>query len=98
MGVSRRQNDPCAKNDTGVEKNTNYILAVPKHNPIPKKKKKKRTNRAITAESQDIVAQGNSNPYNTALLLSRLQMVYHPPHLADVNARRRMLLQSRRIS
>jgi len=32
------------------------------------------------------------------LLLSRLQMVYHPPHLADVNARGRMLLQPRRVS
>ena len=40
-----------------------------------KRKRKKVTNRRTTAESQGIVAQGNSNPYNTAFSLSRLQMI-----------------------
>ncbi len=48
------------------------------------KKKKKKTNHSVTAESQGIVVQDNSNPYNTEHCLSRLQMIKHTPHLADV--------------
>ena len=53
---------------------------------IHEEKKKQIGNQ--TAESQGIVAQGNSNPYNTAAQLSRLQMIKPSPHLADVEATR----------
>ena len=53
-------------------------------NPTACKKKKEKQIVETTAESQGIVAQGNSNPYNTVSCLSRLQMIQPPPCLADV--------------
>ena len=61
-------------------------------NRSTEKEKKKEVNHAVTAESQGIVAQGNSNPYNTGQILSRLQMIRDPRHLADVEPYKRALL------
>ena len=58
--------------------------AARRSNRSAEKEKRKRVNHAVTAESQGIVAQGNSNPYNTGQILSRLQMIRDPRHLADV--------------
>ena len=42
---------------------------------LPKENKKKKQIEETTAESQSIVVQDNSNPYNTSPKLSRLQMI-----------------------
>ena len=47
--------------------------------------KEKKQIEETTAESQSIVVQDNSNPYNTSPKLSRLQMILPLPHLTDVS-------------